>query len=1097
MENVESFYPLTPMQQGMLFHSISGGEREVFCQQLSCTLQGPLDVEAFSEAWRTVVDEHDILRTFFLWEGAKEPVQVVRERVELPLEFFDWRSASADEQRRQIEQFLVADRERGFDLMRAPLTRVALLRMADEEHEMLWTHHHILLDGTSVHRIIKAVFGHYEALVIRQPQRAPAGNVPPFSDYIRWLHRQDASAAKTHWREMLRGFTEPTALVACFGASTESRGVRVATETAVLPAKTYTKLAAFARSARVTVNTVFQGAWALLLSRYTDQGDVVFGATASGRPHDLPRSDDMVGIFINTLPVRAVIDPRANLVEWLQSLQKQQARSRQFEYTPLYEIQAWSEVSGETPLFDTILAFANYEVESAAWKTDGSLRIGRFQPWESSNYPLNAYVEPGPECGLGMVYQVGHFSEAAIRRMLGHWAALLEGIAANPDRVLGELPMLSEAERQTLLSAWNDTAMEIPAGVCTHELVAQVASSSPDATALGDRERTLSYAQLDSEANRLAHYLGDLGIRRGDLVAVCMPRTSELIVAELAILKAGAAYVPLDPEFPADRLRFMVEDCGASVLLSQTSLRDALPVEDDQNGVGPRVVFVDASADAIARQSDRAPDAGATPEDLAYVIYTSGSTGRPKGTLITHSALLNLCLWHRRDFELSPDDRATQVAGPAFDAFGWEVWPYFTCGASVRVVPPDVVASPKELRDWLVEQAITVSFLPTPLAERLLSLDWPDDPALRRLLVGGDRLHQAPPPELPFELVNNYGPTENTVVSTSGRVEASEGDDGGGAPPIGRPIANTQVYLLDQNLAPVPMGVLGELHVAGAGLSVGYHNRPDLTAEKFIRNPFSNDASARLYRTGDRARYRSDGSIEFHGRIDFQVKVRGYRIELGEIEGVLNLHPAVQESVVLAIEAGTTETQLVAYVVRSEETPTVEDFRTWLSTKLPEYMVPARFVWMKELPLTPNGKVDRRGLPDPTADRPELEAEFLAPESDVEQTIAKVWREVLALDRVGRNDNFFDLGGHSLSMMKIFAVLRSAFARELVMVDLFAHPTVASLAAFVRSDGSESGGAKAGVERAAVRRKAMKRKVAKRPGRRGGGTRTGRGGGTS
>jgi len=605
-------------------------------------------------------------------------------------------------------------------------------------------------------------------------------------------------------------------------------------------------------------------------------------------------------------------------------------------------------------------------------------------------------------------------------------------------------PRSGEAEPRPL--ATRDAAQwAAPGGVFVPQSVAARAAAAPGAAALVEGDRTLTYQELDARADRLASYLRGLGVGTDIPVGLCLDRSIEMVVAALGILKAGGAYLPLDPTYPAERLAFMLNDARVPVLVTRQRVTARLPA-------GPwRVVDLDADARII----DAAPAVPAVPlaaVQLAYVIYTSGSTGQPKGVQITHANLLNLVSWHQRAFAVTAADRATHLASPAFDAAGWELWPYLTAGASVYLVDEDTRRAPAPLRDWLVARRITIGFLPTALAEQVMALEWPREVALRVLLTGGDALHHYPSPALPFTVVNNYGPTEGTVVATSGPVDPAERGDL--PPPIGHPIDNTRVYILDAHLRPVSAGAPGELCIGGAGVARGYLNRPALTAEKFIPDPFADSPDARLYKTGDRARYLPDGRLAFLGRIDEQIEILGYRIEPNEIAVALNRHPAIRTSVVAAREEAAGDKRLVAYVVSApgaRATTTAGTLRAFLGAQLPNYMVPALFVWLDELPLTPNGKVDRAALPVPDAENmmTEQDTPHLSPRTPVEQRVAEIVAALLNLERVGVEDNFFMLGGHSLLGTQLITRMRATFGVDLTLRSLFETPTVAGLAAEV------------------------------------------------
>jgi len=600
---------------------------------------------------------------------------------------------------------------------------------------------------------------------------------------------------------------------------------------------------------------------------------------------------------------------------------------------------------------------------------------------------------------------------------------------------------VSDEEHQQL-AMWNDTSQPYPTELCVHQLVSQQAVASPEALALAACSGTLSYRELESLSNRLAHQLIALGVQPEVLVGLYVDRSPIMAIGALAILKAGGAYLPLDTSYPHERIAAILEDAKPPVLLTQANLQERFKAE------GREIVLLDSEPQQLAAKASSAALPVADADNLAYVIYTSGSTGQPKGVEISHRSLLNLIFWHQRTFAITPKDRATQLASAGFDAAVWELWPYLAAGASVHFVPDFIRSEPERLCNWLLEHEISISFVPTPVAERMLHLHWPRETALRVLLTGADVLHHYAPNNLPFALVNNYGPTECSVVATSGPV--SEHGMGEQFPSIGRPIANTRIHILDNRHNPASIGAVGEIHIAGAGLARGYVNRPDLTAEKFIPNPFSGAPGDRLYKTGDLARFLPDGQVEFLGRMDDQVKIRGYRIELNEIISVLRRHPAVAESVVVARSDGAGDNRLVAYVVpRTNSCPTVNELRNFLSAELPEYMLPAAFVRLDALPISANGKVDRSALPAPDLNNAIRDETFVAPRTPTEQRVAAIIAKLLGLEHVGINDNFFLLGGNSLLGTQVITNIHKHFGVRMTLLNLFDHPTVSEIAAEV------------------------------------------------
>jgi amino acid adenylation domain-containing protein len=574
--------------------------------------------------------------------------------------------------------------------------------------------------------------------------------------------------------------------------------------------------------------------------------------------------------------------------------------------------------------------------------------------------------------------------------------------------------------------------------MCVHDLVAMQAHAAPHAVAVAAGDQKLTYGEMNARANRLANFLRSLGVRTEVPVALFLQRSPELATAALAVLKAGGAYVPLDPSYPAARIAMLLEDSTAAVVLTHSSVANKLP------SGSWKIIAIDAVECEILDHTAEAPDPKTNPEDCAYIIFTSGSTGRPKGVQITHANLLNLVRWHQRAFNITAADRATLQASPGFDASVWEMWPYLTTGASIHVVEDSIRTAPEILRDWMVANGITVSFVPTAVAEELIALQWPTQTSLRVLLTGADCLRRYPPQGLPFSLINNYGPTEGTVVATSG--EIGPRDETEDVPSIGRPVDNVEIHIVDEELKPVADGLPGELLIGGAGVGRGYLNLPELTSQKFIADPFRGSSDARLYRSGDLARKLPNGQIAFMGRMDDQIKIRGYRIEPGEISAVLNRHPAISSSAVTAYADGSGEIRLAAYIVpTANATLTSAQLRTFLAESLPEYMVPTTFVKLKSMPRTASGKVNRADLPTPTADNTLDDAPFVPPQSDIEQWLASFLTGLLKVDRVSRDDNFFNLGGHSLMGAQLIAKVYQRFAVELSLRSLFDHPTIAGI----------------------------------------------------
>ena len=1043
LKRVVDSYTLSPMQQGMLFNHLAFPGLGIYIQQRICSMAEQLDVAKFQQAWQRVADRHTILRTSFRWEGLNQPMQDVWQEARLPWLQLDWRDLSSAEQQEHLAAFLTADRRRGFVLTEAPLMRMALFRLDQASYRWVWTYDHALLDGRSIPLVLTEVFAFYEALLRGEDLQLDAPH--PYREYIDWLKNLEWSKAELFWREDLTGFGAPTPVTMVrrsgslpgAGDSSEVQEMRLS--------KTLTaSLASFAQTCEVTLNTVLQGAWALLLMRYSGEEDVVFGATRACRRSTIPGADSMVGLFVNTVPMRARVTPDSKLVPWLKELRSQWIAMRPYEHTPLVKIRSWSNLPAGQPLFESLLVFENSELNSFMRTLSGNWERRKFQLLQQTSYPLTIMVYVEDELLVRIQYSRSSFDGASIKRMLGHLRTVLEEFINNPSMRLVDVPILTPEERHQLLVEWNQTASEYPREKSIHQLFEAQVEQTPEAVAVVFEKDQLTYRELNQRSNQLAHYLRARGVRSGTMVGICVERSLEMVIGLLGILKSGGVYVPLDPAHPKLRLEFMLEDTQAPILLTQEYLKTILP----HNQID--VVCLDSEWDSIAKESVENVEAGVAPESLAYVIYTSGSTGRPKGTCIPHRAVVRL-VQNTNYVSLTAEDVFLQFAPISFDASTFEIWGCLLNGGRLVVAPP-YTPSLEELGQWIERYQVTTLWLTAALFQRMVEDNLQSLRQVRQLLAGGEVLPVGPARKVleklkGCQLINGYGPTENTTftccyaVTDSSRLERSV--------PIGRPIANTQVYVLDRHMQPVPVGVPGELYVGGDGLAQGYLNQPELTAEKFVSNPFNAEPGARLYRTGDLVRWLPDGTIEFLGRLDYQVKIRGFRVELGGIEAILMQHPAVHEVVVVAREDVPGNKRLSAYFVSNHSAPSTSELRDFLKARLPDYMVPAQFIELEAIPLNPNGKVDRRALPDPGPLWPDLEETYVAPRNPVEEALAQIWAEVLGQERVGIHDHFFELGGHSLVGTQLISRVRDTLRVALPLRALFEAPTVAEFASQV------------------------------------------------
>ena len=1448
-------YPLSPMQQGMLFNNLFAPGSGVDTEQMVWGLQESVDVTAFLEAWKTVVARHAILRTSFDWENHSNPVQVVHENITVPFEQVDIQGRSQEEQEQEIQDFLKADRAKGFDFKRAPLMRLTLFQLDEASFKLVWTFSHAMLDGRSFTLLIKEVFAHYEAKL--RNESLDLGTPPRYQDYIEWLQQEDWSQAKEYWKKELQGFTAPTPLVVDNAASTEQNGNHPGhgREELLLTEEQTAALKQFALDNNLTLNSLVQGAWALLLNAYSGEQDLVFGATRAGRHVPVEEAGSIMGVFINTLPVRVRVDTEADVLSLLKQVRATWVDMRPYEHMSLSEIQGLSDIEGKGSLFESIIVFENYALEAHLQSVADSWQQRTFDLYEQTNFPLNLYGYGDKKLLLRLEFDDSRFDQGTIERMLGHLHTILEGILHNPGQRIADVRLLTSEEEQLLLQTWNKTDQEFPGELCVHQLFEKQVASTPDALAVAYRDDQLTYSELNARANQLAHHLKRLGVQPDTFVGICTDRSLEMMVSILAVLKSGGAYVPLDPDFPKDRLTFMVEDANIPIVITQDRFMGLIPSFTGQT------VCVDTDWQEIAEEPKTDVESGVTPNHLSYVIYTSGSTGKPKGVMVEHRNVVNFftgmddCIkhdppgvwlavtslsfdisvlelfwtiargfnvvlydpanervtsstngqyqhaatpidvslfyfasdeggegaadkyrlllegakyadengfkavwtperhfhafgglypnpsvtsaaiasvtkqirlragscvsplhspiriaeewsvvdnisqgrvgisfaagWQPNDFVLMPDnfqDRKqlmfTQIeevkrlwkgdtveykngVGTPFEvrtlprpiqkdlpvwitaagspetfrlagANGYNILthllgqsveeltdkvnvyrkareengfdpdtgivtlmlhtyvgesddevrelvrepmkaylkssvglvklaaevPIFKqkmTGASVSSTldsfseeeleevldfsferyfetsglfgtvetclkmvdrvkgigvteiaclidfggDTDVVMAQMPLLNEVRKRSNTPELTPgettldesiaglirhhgvthlqcTPSMASLFAADPTTLESLKELdcmMVGGEAFPPALASQLEQavrgDLVNMYGPTETTIWSSTYTLQ---GEDG--MVPIGRPIANTQLYILDKQRRQQPVGVPGELLIGGDGVTRGYLNRPELTEDRFVEQQIYSVDAGRLYRTGDMVRYLPDGNIEFMGRFDHQVKIRGYRIELGEIEKLLEEAPGVRSAVTIVREDVPGDQRIVAYVILEEESTVASStLESSLRKQLPPYMVPSHIVLLEEFPLTPNKKVDRKALPVPDAEKKESSVTFVSPENELERQLAEIWKSVLNISQVGIDDNFFDMGGHSLMAVQVHKQVQDISSRQIAITDLFRFPTVRSLARFMGLDEEEeSERVSKSRERASSRREAMGRR---------------------
>jgi len=1017
-------------------------------------LKGRLNVVVLELSFKEIVRRHEALRTTFATVDG-QPMQVVGENFNFGLQVLDLQQLAETEREEKVKQLAAEEASKPFDLTKGPLLRASLLQLDAEEYVLLLTLHHIIFDGWSIGVFLQELAALYEAFSIGKPSPLPELSIQ-YADFAiwqrEWLAGDRLQTQLNYWKKQLSGLPpllelpadRPRPLVQTY---------RGAKESFLIPRTLRSAIKKLSRQENVTLFMTLLAAFKTLLYRYTGQADIPVGSPIANR--NRAEIQGLIGFFVNTLVLRTDLSGALTFRQLLARIREVSLEAYAHQDLPfeklVEELQPDRNLS-YNPLFQVsfVLQTAPVAAESIAGLNLTLLDVEN----QTTKVDLTLYLEEKQEEISGQFeYSTDLFDAVTIRRMAGHFLRLLEGIAANPERRIEELPLLGEKERHQLLVEWNDTRADYPSDRCIHQLFEAQVERTPDAIAVVFEDQKVTYRELNTRANQVAHYLQKLGVKPEVLVGICTERSLSMIVGILGILKAGGAYIPLAPDYPQERLAHMLADSQVSVLLTQHKILASLPKHQAQ------VICLDADWDLISQEAPDEPVSGVQARNLAYIIYTSGSTGKPKGTMILHQGVVNYLSWCTKAYAVADADGAPVNSSISFDATITSLFSPLLVGRKVVLLPEnqELESLSEALHSQNNFSLVKIAPAQLEILGHLLHQKQVTT-GTKAFIIGGEALSakivsfwQAYAPDT--KLINEYGPTETVVGCCVYEVSAQTSLSG--SIPIGRPIANTQLYILDRYLQPVPIGVRGELHIGGAGVARGYLNRSELTAEKFIPNPYSDEPDARLYKTGDRARYLPDGNIEYLGRIDSQVKIRGYRIELGEIEETLRQHSAVRDAVAIARDDGSGNKRLVAYVVLNQDKlPSISNLRAYLQEKLPEYMVPAVFVMLESLPLTPNGKVDRKALPAPDRDRPELEEAFAAPSTAIEKILAEIWAQVLGLEQVGIDDNFFELGGDSILSIQVISQANRAGLR-LTPKQLFQNQTIAQLAAVADTVGPQ------------------------------------------
>ncbi|MFC1975075.1 amino acid adenylation domain-containing protein [Chloroflexota bacterium] len=1046
--------PLSFAQERLWFLNQLELSATVYSELSAFRLIGPLDHAALERSLNAIVQRHEALRTMFVSVDG-QPRQAITPSLTVEVPVVILHDLPKREREAQVQELAKAEAQQPYDLAQGPLFQAKLLRLGAEEHVLLLAMPHIIGDGWSMTVFIREMAVFYEAFCAGKAASLPELPIQ-YADFAiwqrQWLRGEILETQLDYWRKQLSG-NLTTLELPTDRPRAPVRSSRGAQEYFQLPPSLSESLLRVSQQAEATLFMTLLAAFKTLLYRYTGQVDILVGSPIYNRNRS--ELEPLIGFFINTLVFRTGLSGTPTFADLLKRIRKITLDAYAHQDLPFEKLIAELRVERNlsyNPLFQVMFVLHNAPMPTL--KFSNLTMQWMLIDSGTAKFDLDlAMVDVGKHGLVGWLeYNTELFDSVTITRMIGHFQTLLESIVANPNQRLAELELLTEVEYRHLLLTWNDTQTDYPQDICVHRLFEAQVERTPDAVALVFESESLTYLELNQRANQLAHHLRALGVGPETLVAICMERSIDVGVGLLGILKTGGGFVPLDPDYPKERLTFMLEDTRAPVLLTQQRLVESFPMTRD------KVVCLDSDWETIAQESGENPVNEATADNLAYVIYTSGSTGQPKGVVIAHQAIGNHLLWRQQTYPLTTHDRFLHKASLSFDISVWEIFAPLIAGARLILARPGGQMDSAYLVRLIADQKITnIHFPPTMLQLFLEEKGVTECSSLQRVFCGGESM----PIELKdhfferldAELHHQYGPTETTVDVI---IRQCKPTDNRAVVPIGHPIANTKIYILDANLQLVPIGVFGELHVGGLSLARGYLNRSNLTGEKFIADPFSAEPGARLYKTGDIGRYLLDGNIEFLGRRDHQVKIRGFRIELGEIEAILRQHPAIREAVVIVQEDEPGGKRLVTYLVPDQEQPlSTSELRAYLKRKLPDYMIPAVFVALEAMPLNANGKINRRALPALDQIKLESEVSFVAPRTTTEEMLTEIWTEILHVEQVGIYDNFFELGGHSLLATQLISRIRTAFTVEIPLRSLFESPTVAQLATLITRQKAE------------------------------------------
>ncbi|MEJ6981955.1 non-ribosomal peptide synthase/polyketide synthase [Pedobacter sp. P351] len=1043
-DEIETMFRLSSLQEGMLFHGLYSKGSGAYISQFTCDLNF-VNTDYFRLSWEGVLQAHNVFRSAFYHDSFTIPVQCVYRHTDLEIANLDYRDLTEPQQAAAIQQYLKEDSARGFNFIQPPLTRFALIQLSEEKYKMIWTTHHIIFDGWSLPVLFKEFLDNYDLLTANK--KVPQKNVDDYSDYIRYLQNADKIYQETFWRGYLKGIQQSTLLPFIKNQADRTKGVGSYQNVSIQPeARAIQRIKEYAQNKHLTVNTIMQGVWAYLLSVYARTEHVLYAVTVSGRPDDLPDVEQRVGMYINTLPLHAHIQEDIQIVEWLRGIQAGQISSRQHQHTPINEIQKWSGIQGD--FFDSLLVFLNYPVKRLVSEKEWALQIDNVYMYEQNNFPLTITIGGIGELSVVFTYNKDLLKEEYIKEIRNHFESVLFQIVDKPSGILGDMKLLSRSEKQEVRNLFKMEGSADKQQKSIVDLFKEEVEKAPENPAIVFEEVLISYRELDERSDRLACYLQNKGVGEESLVPLCLERGPDLVIAILGVLKAGGAFVPIDPDYPQERIAYILADTKSTLIVSNSASKKGL------SNIGDiKIIELDGEDEKTINSLPKSNlTAYINAEQLAYVIYTSGSTGQPKGVMIEHKSLLNYVVNKKTRYITETEGNAGSFVhlSYTFDASLTAIFMPLLSGKLMVIGSKQVANVFEDPNLWKYAPYDFIKL--TPIHLGLLKDAVPDTNKKRlssKFVVGGEALllshfDQFIEKGLDTEVVNEYGPTEATVGCSTYRFNISGNNEKiKDSVPIGKPIDNTNLYILGARQELLPTGIAGELYISGVQVARGYLNRPEMTAEKFVNDTFAAETGTIMYRTGDLARWLPDGNIEYLGRIDDQVKIRGYRIELGEIEVVLQQHESVKQAVVIAREDAGGNKQLNAFIVPEAEF-NKEVLQAYLQSRLPEYMVPALWSELESLPVTLNGKVDRKALADLDLNVGATE-EYTPPGNETERKLAEIWQELLEIEQVGIHSDFFDLGGHSLLAIRLISFVRRELGVELSINEIFDYPTISLL----------------------------------------------------